>query len=384
MTSGKTKSKRKKWSAGAIAAVVVISLLLVFGLVYDFFLKDQVVKLSEAKLSEMLKMNVSFDSYQFVDGSSLEIRGLHIESPYLKEDYREVNAHHTDWISARIGYIKLADFSYERLFNHDECSASLVMVDSVYIDVYRDKTLPNPPFKLKKMPASVLQSLAGPVNVDTILLSHINIVYEERTKHAAHPGRISFNNLSAECFNLTNDSARLAENPIFTITARADVQDEAHITADIRFDLASERDEFHLSAASEPFDAQILNPVITGVLPAKITGGSVEDLQLDMSATYERATGTLIFEYSGMQFKLLDDAGDAQSWLATLAAKSVIRNENLRSENNFREGEVDFSRRKDRFIFNYWWNSLKSGMVDVMVSDAGKLMNLDEKARETN
>ena len=50
---------------------------------------------------------------------------------------------------------------------------------------------------------------------------------------------------------------------------------------------------------------------------------------------------------------------------------------------NYEQGQIDFERRKDRFIFNYWWNSLKSGIVDAMLSDAGKLFNLDEKAKET-
>ncbi len=383
MKSG-SESRGRRWTPPAIAAVVGIVMLLIIGLVYDVFLRDRVIELSEEKLSELLNMNVKFDHYEFIDGASLEVSGLHIESPYAREDYQQVNDYHTDWISARIGRIRLSDFSYERLIKNSECSASKVIIDSVTVQVYRDKTIPNPPFVHKELPASLLRAIGGSVSVDTILISHVNIVYEERTHHSEKPGKISFNNLSAECYHLTNDAERLALNPYFVITGRANVQDKAQLTANIRFDLSSENDAFTMTASAQPFDAQILNPVITGVLPARITGGAVKALQIEVDANDDRATGTLVFEYSGMQFELLDTDGESKSWLVNLAGKAMTRNENLRSENNFREGVVDFSRRKDRFIFNYWWNSLKSGIVDVMVSDAGKLLKLDEKAAATD
>lgn len=383
--SAPSDTRKRKFSVTAMVVATIVLLLLLFGMIYHFFLKDEVISVSGAKISELINMDVSFDGYEFIDGASLEITGLVIKSPYAKEDYREVNARHTDWIIAKISRIRLDNFDYERLIDDHECSASKITIDSAWVEVYRDKTLPEPLFIYKALPASLLRMIEGSVNVDTLIMNNIFIQYEERTKHATEPGKITFQNLSAECYHLTNDSARLAANPYFTIHASTQVLEKAVIKADIRFDLSSENDEFTMTAEGGSFDASILNSVIVGVLPAKITDGEVKRMQIEMTANDDRATGNMEFEYADMKFDLLtNDDSKFKSWLATAAGRTIIRKDNLSTQNNYRSGEIAFDRRKDRFIFNYWWNSLKSGIVDVMVSDTGKMINLDEKAKETN
>ena len=363
--------------------IILLVLLLIGWGIYHLFLKDGVVEVSGEAISKLIGMDVRFDSYEFLDDASLEITGLVIKSPYPKEDYREVNDFHTDWIIAKIGRIRLDDFDYKRLIQYREWSASKITVDSATVDIYRDKTLPEPPFVYKPLPATALRKLRGSVNVDTLFLTGSSIRYVERTENAPEPGEIVFANLNARCFHLTNDSARLAENPFFEIHATTRVFEKADLEADMQFDMGSAREAFKLEADVGAFDAEVLNAMVSGVLPARITEGDIRGMRILMRADEDRMTGELEFDYGDMKFDLLPYENEEwKSGMATTAGKLIIRKDNLPERNNHRVGELSFDRRKDRSIFNYWWNGLKSGIVDVMMSDAGKAINLDEKAME--
>lgn len=383
MAANNKRSRNRNFSNTALVVLAIIGIFAAAVFVYQIFIKDSVTRISAEKISELINMEVTFDSYEVFDGNSIEITGLVIKSPYLLEDYKTVNAHHADWIRASISRIRLDKFDYERLIEDKEFSASSITIDSAMVRVYRDKTLPDPPYKYKPLPASLLRKIEASVNVDTLILNRVNIQYEERTKHSSQPGKITIENLSAKCFHLTNDSARLAADPYFTVDAKSTVLKEADVQANIRFDLTSMQDEFQMSATVGAFNAIVLNNIITGVLPAKITDGKVKGIHMEFDGNDDRAVGTIDFQYEEMKFDLLgDDESKFKSWLATAAGKAVVRKDNLQTNKNYQKGTISFDRRKDRFIFNYWWNSLKSGVVDVMMSDTGKLFNLDEKAKE--
>lgn len=285
MATNNTSSRSSNLSKTTVVVLVVLGVLVAAFFIYQVFIKESVTKISEEKISELINMEVTFDSYEVFDGNSIEITGLVIKSPYLLEEYKTVNEHHTDWIRASIAKIRLDKFDYERLIEDHEFSASSITIDSAMVRVYRDKTLPEPPYEYKPLPASLLRKVEASINVDTLILNRVNIQYEERTKHSNQPGKITFENLSAKCFNLTNDSTRLAEDPYLTVDAESTVLKEAEAKANVRFDLTSMQDDFQMSATVESFNAIILNNIIMGVLPAKITDGQVKVSTWNLVAT---------------------------------------------------------------------------------------------------
>ncbi len=382
MMTSKSNSQNGVLATTPRKIIVGILVLALLYLAYVLFIKDGVVKVSGSAISRLIDMDVRFESYEFLNGGSLEITGLVITSPYPREKYRDENEYQRDWISAEIGSIRLENFDYERLIEYREWFASKITIDSARITIYKDKTLPEPPFEYKGLPATLLQKIEGSVKVDTIDINHMLIQYDERNKHSDAYGVITFNDLTAECYNLTNDSAALTRNPTFRIVANTRAFDRAEIEADIRFDMTHPNDAFTMKATVGPVAATTLNSMVAEVLPAVITDGEIHGMNLDMAADDDRSSGTLEFEYSDLKFKVDNgDEGSLGSVLATAAGRVIVRKNNLPG-GNYRVGEIGFDRRKDRFIFNYWWNSLKSGLVDVMMSDAGRVIKLDEKAME--
>lgn len=362
----------------AVAAASIV-------LVYHLFFKQEVIEISSSKLSEIMNMDVDFDSYEIFEENILEIHGLTIKSPYPKRRYGEVNKYHTDWILAKINKIKLENFDYNQFIQYDRFHATNIAIDTAEVRVYRDKRLPDPPYKYKALLSTLFAKLDADIKIDTLHLRKVDITYREQTKFSPDPGKISFKSLYATGYQLTNDSSLLAQNPYFIVDARADVMGKAKIDAHMVFNLENENDLFTFSADVESFAAPLLNPVFEGVLPAKISAGQVKKIALQFSATDERARGTVDFEYKDLEFELFDDPDHKiKSIITTQIAKTALRSKNVKEENNYEQGEIYFERRKDKFIFNYWWNSLKSGLIDALLSDTADavLKSRESKKRD--
>lgn len=382
MTEEGTGKKKTPLLVKIILALLFIVVLLVIA--YFVYGKDKVVEISSEKLSELLNMDVSFENYEFISGNHLVISGLNIVTPYPQSEYKQHNKYHTDWFSIKIHKISLNNFDYQRLIGDKQFYASSITIDSAEIDVYRDKTLPNPPFKHKPLWASMLRKLETELNLDTLYLKNSTVRYFERSPHSDIPGRVHFANTFATCYGLSNNADKLKSNPMLEIDMQGDAMGVSKIEAKALIDLSSKDDAFTLSANAAAFDAVNMNRILSGVLPVNITDGRVKGLQLEMKANEYKASGSVELEYEDMKFELFqgDEHSNFKSFLANTAAKAIIHRENLRTNKNFRIGEIDFDRNRDRSIFNYWWKATQTGIVDAMMTDAGKLFKLDEKAKE--
>lgn len=64
-----------------------------------------------------------------------------------------------------------------------------------------------------------------------------------------------------------------------------------------------------------------------------------------------------------LKIQLYKDDNERPARLKTLAGNVLIRANNLEEKNHYRKGEESFKRNRDRFIFNYWWQSLQAGSL---------------------
>lgn len=362
-----------------------VAMLVVTAVICYFLFKERMIEISSEKLSELTNMDVKFDSYRLLDTRTLEFSGLSISSPYDQKDYRQVNKHETDWIGISIASIRLHNFDYVQLMQDKKFIATSIDLEGVEIDVYRDKTLPDEPFRFKPLFASLLRKLNTELQVDTINIKNANIRYFERHLHADKPGIINFTNTNATCTNLTNNADRLALNPQFKIVAQSKLMGKAPINMTGNFDLTSKKDYFTISATVGAFSAIILNKILTGVLPIEVLEGEVKGVDIVFNANDDKATGTIDFRYEDVKFDVAsEEDSKIKSFFRNTMAKAVLKKNNLESSRRYRQGEIDFVRLKDKSIFNYWWNASKSGIMDIMINDAGKLLNLEEKATKKN
>jgi hypothetical protein len=81
-------------------------------------------------------------------------------------------------------------------------------------------------------------------------------------------------------------------------------------------------------------------------------------------------------DYRDLELNVLSvESTGKKSKLKSLLADLFVKKKDTEQPEGKPTGEIRFERRKDRFLFNYWWNTVKSGVISSISKvpvDAGK------------
>ena len=100
-------------------------------------------------------------------------------------------------------------------------------------------------------------------------------------------------------------------------------------------------------------------------------------------------SGKLIFEYDDLKITSYDKKRKKE-WLKSFVGNLILNNKNKSDQGlTYKEGEIYFVRYQNKDFFNYLWNSLRTGMMEIVVPfyknpDEGRDENAPTKFQEDN
>jgi hypothetical protein len=247
------------------------------------------------------------------------------------------------------------------------------------LHVYRDKTMPDAPWVHKPLIASAVRDLGIQVAVDTILLNNGTVSYHERDEASPDYGTVEFTSLNGRISGFNNNPAFASDGGTMRVHATAKIYDRSTIRMDLTVPLDDANDRFTVSAYLNTIPFQIFNQMTDSLLQVEATSGRIHTLVMHMHGNDRTGHGTVDMEYEDLRIAINPGEGAGlKDKLMGFAANTIIRRNNLRSRNSYRQGEFEIDRRRDRAIFNFLWNGLKAGSIDTVVP--GMLREMARKA----
>jgi len=335
--------------------------------------------LNSMKFYTIYTTDVKFDVME----SSLSIDGFKLKPNYSKEDYNKQIKYNNDWFSISTESIKLNGFSIEELEFNGLLSFTSLEVKGPNIEIYRDKRLPDAPFKYKSLLGGMVHKIPMDLNIDTVLISDGKLKYQEQTDVSDQPGTVFFDPLKLAVYHVTNDSSLIAENNIMRVDFHGRIMGEANLDAEIDIDLASKHEEFSISGTLEPVTGTAFNPMVEHLLPVKITSGDISKTAFNFKANDDISRGELIMEYENLGVEVSKGKDhDKKSKLISLVANGLLKSKNTPDHHKYRTGTIRFERRKDKAIVNYLWNSCKIGIISIVAPIADKTEKAERKEQK--
>lgn len=319
------------------AEVVVVS-----GLQTKFPGSDYTVKFDEARLENM---------------NHFEIDSLKIIPMYPKAEFVKRVGYETDRLDCEFPFIEMEGINYKSLLNDNTLAIHQVSL-SFSISVYRDKRMKDLK-TFKPLPDSLLRKLPFAVLIDSIRVDDSEIVYEEVAESADRSGKIQFRKLNAMIYNISNRAEKAMH-----LRAHAQFMNDGEIAINGNF---SNSDKPHfLEGSLRNFRLPRINQML---MPA--TGITVESGKLDlMKFTFwyddTHSDGELVLNYHDlklMSHRKNKDDKSVPDVVKTLLINAFIENDYDKNDSRpKREGEIHFVRDQNKFVFNFWWKSLLSGL----------------------
>jgi hypothetical protein len=254
-------------------------------------------------------------------------------------------------------------------FEHD----SIIKADSLvfgYFDIHvaKNKQLPKKPNQeYAKLLNEIVQNLGYGIKLELISFRNAHIRYSEQDEDGVRPGTISFMNSTIHIREVNSRSP----SPV-VLTAVTYLQNHSELITELRFTLDDET--FRMTGAGElqHFDLTRLNSIFKDLEGIKIESGNVHELNFDFEMIGDISTGRMHLLYDDLKIKFVDKDDYSENLRMSvrgfITEKFVLANENLPDDNGtMRTGRIDHKREPNDAFFKYLWQTLRSGILDILI-----------------
>lgn len=352
----------------------------------DFKIKKhdtiKVIQLSDFSAENLLSVSkdsmYTFQATQISYSDTLKI--LTIENisilPNFKDyDYTSRVEYETDRIEGEFQNVKFNQFSAAAYYNTKEIKSSFVSIGKMEIHAFRDKRRPDNP-KNKAVFQHYIYTYPGFLNIDSFRVSEGHITYTEHAQNAAEPGTVSFNQIKASIYNISNDTIYKTREAFISMSAEALLMGKSKMNVYLKARLFDPANTFSLQGRLAPMKVKDLNPILENNAFLNANTATIDKLSFNLTGNDTKATGELIMLYSGLDINVKDKRDDEKSgvieqFLTFIVNKGAYDANPLPSE-EIRVGIIDYERDPTKFIFNYWLKSVLTGVKSTIIKQPVK------------
>ena len=329
------------------------SLFLVIVLFIFFFIpwiKKQAIAYVEEHSEYTLKMN----SIAFIGLHDVEITGIEFRPKLALDQFYKENSTERDWIKGK-GHLSLEGVDWRAFIRDKKMYADKISFNEMEIYIFRDKRKPDGPYKKKFLHSALLRNAFYTMTFPVVELVNSKIEYEEHPEEGSE-AIINFTNLQGTLLNLSNDSFYTLKHPEVVLTAKGMILDSIEGRMIYKFSTVNKKDHFSFEGHTGPFPASLFNKCTIPMAGCNVKSGYVKRIDLFFHANNQSSNGTIDIDYDGLEVDFHKKN--------TAFMKFFIREDDRKRNGKERKaGEIDCTRDTGSSVFNYWWASIKSGLL---------------------
>ena len=305
----------------------------------------------------------------------LTIDSLHFEPTVDDARYMRQFAFETNRVKLGMWRIAAA-VNMRRLLEDRALIVERLDADSSYLDVYKDKRLPDGPTTPTPFPHQRLQHIGIPVRIDSVFLMHSNLYYSEIREGSQERGTVSFEQATITASNVSNSLWQNEVDPTggntepATVTLSCWLFGSADLDATIRYWLTEPRLKLEYSGTLGETDVSVANGILFNLVGIRATSGRVDNVFFDLALNGDTATGQVRALYEDLEIEIRDKStGDAglKHRIATFIADDIKLQRNNPADGSEppRTADVHHERPEGTKLIKFMWHGIRDGLLQV-------------------
>lgn len=287
-----------------------------------------------------------------------------VQPNYTEYGFTAQNQFQTNRIDADISGISFHNFSVADYIKSGNITSSYIEIGELEMQVFKDKRkefrhIERPTFQ------DLIYNYPAVMNIDSIALNG-NIVYTEHSEKAIEKGSISFNEIDARIYNITNDTIYKTEKAYVELKAKALLMGKGKINLTLKARIFDNQNTFAVNGSLSGMEALELNPILEKSASITINSGRINTMHFSFSANNTKAAGNMKLLYEGLSFDMMDrQTGETTAFkeqVKSLIANIIVIESNPVPGEEVRPGIIEYERDTERYIFGYFFRSLLSGI----------------------
>jgi hypothetical protein len=318
---------------------------------------------------EYYSMNFSGLNFTLQD-STLKIANFQLKPKYSRTVYNKKISYENDLFDISTKAVIIHRIGLQSFISNKELNIPLIEVIHPDIDIYRNKRLPDAPYKYKPLLGSLIKKIPIPVLIDTLKIENGKLVYGELHQHRDTPGEVEFNKLDIIGYNITNQKAQTSLHPEMRLDINALFMGKAKLQVNFKFDQSKANDYFTVRGEMGRINATEINRVSESMMMVKIKSGDIKKASFNFTANDDESNGILKLDYKNLSVDVLKREKNKKYITLSLFANGLIKHNNTPEGKKYKTGLIRFSRNKNKALPNYLWKSIQSGLVSIIASVA--------------
>ena len=307
--------------------------------------------------------------------STLMADSFSIHPNYKNYEFTSQNEFQTDRIEAGLSNIIVNDFSAADYLKSKNVVSSSIEIGNMDLNVFRDKRkkfnhLIKPTFQ------EMIYNYPGLLNIDSISILAGNIAYTEHAEKASEPGIISFTEIAAKLSKISNDTLYKSDTAFLELQVKARLMGKGNLAINLKSRLFDVKNTFTVDGTLSGMDASDLNPMLEKNAFVYVTSGKINAMDFSFSADNTKATGktTVLYQdlFLAVKNKHTNDTTAFVERLISIVANIKVMDSNPIPGKEVRVGVIDYQRDPERFLFNYCFKSIMTGIKSSLAKDTTK------------
>jgi hypothetical protein len=262
------------------------------------------------------------------------------------------------------------NFSVADYLQSGNIVSSYIEIENADIKVFRDKRKVSSHIP-KLMFQELLYNYSSTINIDSIYLKNGNVKYTEHASMANRSGWISFIDIRAKMYTISNDTLYKMKDGYFGLEGHALLMGKSMLGVWLKAKLFEPNHSFSATGILSGLDAKELNPILKNNAFLYATSGRIDKMNFNFTANSQRATGKMKLLYHGLDIaiknKKTDDTTAFRERFVSWIANIKILDSNPIPGKEVREGIIQYERNPEKFLFNYCFKALLSGVTSSLV-----------------
>jgi hypothetical protein len=275
-------------------------------------------------------------------------------------------------IETILSNIHIEDINIADYIRSGNIYSSFIEAGNMEMYVFNDK---RKEFRhIDKLPfQDMIYSFPGLLRLDTIAILNGNITYKERAEKANEAGHLTFNNLNAMIYNITNDSVYRIEKAFLELRCKALLMKKGKIEILLKSRIFDRQNTFSVKGTLYEMEMSEMNPFLEKSVFVYVTSGKLDKMDFSFTSDNSESKGTMTMIYNGLDLavknKNTDDTTAFKERLISLVVNIKVKDSNPIPGKEVREGTIYTKRDSERFLFHYCAKSILSGIKSSLLKN---------------
>lgn len=308
---------------------------------------------------------LSFDS----ESKSIQIKDISLKYKDYEKHLKSMD-YQTEVIELTLKDFSLNYLSAENnIYGDWRIVAGLASIDSLTLDVLRDKNKSRPDEPEKPLFEGMIEKIPFPIELDTVRIINSAIIYRELLPGNTKAGTLKFDQLNAEILNVISSDSLQGDTQM-TVTANAVFNGVANI--DMGIQVGYGKPTFSLQAKVKRFELSGINNILERMASVRVSSGVVRELTLNMEGSRYSSSNQMTFQYEDLKLELIGEDHSKKKLVSTIANIFTSKS-NLKTDRNYKNAVYKTDRNIYRGPFHLLWQSTKEGLVLIVPGDVAQL-----------